>query len=627
MNNLIQELYWLEEPPKNFQKFCNNLINKKNNNKDFFRVIENLSKKNLDYSQLNTLSKILTNNTHKISENKNIFRLGILGGHTTDLFLQALPAVAMRHGLYVDIVSSDYDNIVQEVLDKNSNFNKHKYDAVLLSIDYRNLFFEKDDRLDRSAELIKTIKEAVSKNLNCPIIFQNISCPPIQLHGSYDKLNKHSLRKQIEDFNSFLYNFIQNNGDYLFDVSTLSEIIGTQNWFDFKYWALAKVPFSPNFIPIYLEFLSRILRAIKGLSKKCLVLDLDNTIWGGVIGDDGLDGIKLGQGDSISEAFLEFQKIITKLKESGVILAVCSKNNEDIARLPFKKHKDMIIKEKDISAFYANWDDKALNIQKIAKDLNIGLDSIVFFDDNPVEREFIRRNLPEVSVPELPNEDPALYSQTLLHAGYFETVLLSLEDKNRSGLYENNSKRLELKNKIESIDDYLKELDMTIEIDNFNNSSLTRVTQLINKTNQFNLTTKRYTFQQIKDLSINKNFLTIQARVTDRFGDNGIIAILIVELKNNSFNIDTWLMSCRVLSRKIEHVLFDELITYAKKKKIKTIEGAYIKTEKNLLVKDHYQKFGFKLVEQNDFLSKWILEIKTYKKIEKLPFKKTILYK
>jgi FkbH-like protein len=626
MDNLIQDLYWLEKPPKNFQTLCNNLINKKNN-KDFLRVIENLSKKNLDCSQLNTLSEILINNTYKISKNKNIFRLGVLGGHVTDLFLQALPAVAMRHGLYIDIVSSDYDNIVQEVLDKNSNFNKHKYDAVLLSIDYRNLFFEKNRSLDRSTELIKTIKKAVSKNLNCPIIFQNISCPPIQLHGSYDKLNKNSLRKQIEDFNFFLYNFIQNNGDYLFDVSALSEIIGTQNWFDFKYWALAKVPFSPNFIPIYLEFLSRILRAIKGLSKKCLVLDLDNTIWGGVIGDDGLDGIKLGQGDSISETFLEFQKTIIKLKETGVILAVCSKNNEDIARLPFKKHKDMIIKEEDISAFYANWDDKALNIQKIAKNLNIGLDSIVFFDDNPVEREFIRQNLPEVSVPELPNEDPVLYSQTLLHAGYFETVSLSSEDKNRSHLYKNNSRRLELKNKIESIDDYLEELDMTIEIDNFNDSSLTRVTQLINKTNQFNLTAKRYTFQQVKDLSINKNFLTIQARVTDRFGDNGIIAILIAELKNNSFNIDTWLMSCRVLSRKIEDVLFDELTAYAKKKKIKTIEGMYVKTEKNSLVKDHYQKFGFNLVEQKNSISKWILELKTYKKIKKLPFKKKLLYK
>jgi FkbH-like protein len=230
-------------------------------------------------------------------------------------------------------------------------------------------------------------------------------------------------------------------------------------------------------------------------------------------------------------------------------------------------------------------------------------------------------------VPELPNEDPVLYSQTLLHAGYFETVSLSSEDKNRSHLYKDNSRRLELKNKIESIDDYLEELDMTIEIDNFNDSSLTRVTQLINKTNQFNLTAKRYTFQQVKDLSINKNFLTIQARVTDRFGDNGIIAILIAELKNNSFNIDTWLMSCRVLSRKIEDVLFDELTAYAKKKKIKTIEGMYVKTEKNSLVKDHYQKFGFNLVEQKNSISKWILELKTYKKIKKLPFKKKLLYK
>ena len=381
---------------------------------------------------------------------------------------------------------------------------------------------------------------------------------------------------------------------------------------------MAKIPFDLNYVPIFSEYILRILGNKLGKSKRCLICDLDNTLWGGVIGDDGLDGILIGNGDPVSEAHLDLQKIILEIRNRGIALAICSKNNEKNALLPFTKHPEMILKEKHFAIIQANWTDKASNIRLIAKSLSLGLESMVFLDDNPVERAQVRQELPEVAVPELPN-DPSLFAKTLLSAGYFETVSFSEEDKKRAKSYEDNSKRLKLLKTSSNINKFLKDLDMKISFENFDKLGRSRITQLINKSNQFNLTTKRYSENKIEGLEKNKNFFTRQIRLKDKYGDNGMICVVICEKQKQKWIIDTWLMSCRVLGRKVELATLSNLIYSAKKFKIKEIIGKYIPTNRNSLVKNHYKDLGFKLKSKKNKVELWTINTDDYS-FKKIPF-------
>jgi FkbH-like protein len=349
-------------------------------------------------------------------------------------------------------------------------------------------------------------------------------------------------------------------------------------------------------------------------------LDLDNTLWGGVIGDDGLEGIVVGQGDPQGEAFLGVQRAALTLRERGVVLAVSSKNNDETARLPFREHPEMLLRENHLAVFQANWNDKATNIRAIAAELSLGLDSFVFLDDNPAERRLVRDMLPEVAVPELP-EDPALYARTLLAAGYFEAIAFSEEDQKRADFYQNNARRVVLHRATGDLNSYLQTLDMTITFQPFDEIGRARIAQLISKSNQFNLTTRRYTEAQVGEIEDDPDCFTLQVRLVDTFGDNGMISVIICRREANDWRIDTWLMSCRVLGRRVEQAVLQELLDQARARGITRIVGIYRPTERNSLVKDHYSKLGFTEFERaNDGSTHWSFDVAT-RKNESLPMK------
>ena len=343
-----------------------------------------------------------------------------------------------------------------------------------------------------------------------------------------------------------------------------------------------------------------------------MVLDLDNTLWGGVIGDDGLEGIKLGQGSSSGEAFVAIQTMALQLRSRGIILAVCSKNEEDVARLPFREHPDMVLREDHIAVFQANWSDKAANLRTIASTLNIGLDALVFLDDNPAERMQVRTALPLVGVPELP-DDPALYPRALAAAGYFEAVAFSEEDRNRADYYRVNSQRAQALSSSGDLGGYLASLDMVCSIGRVDALSRSRVAQLINKSNQYNLTTRRYSETEVELAENDPARHAIQLRLVDRFGDNGIISVIITDKADETWTIDTWLMSCRVLGRRVQEAALGHLATAAVSEGAKRLVGRYIPSARNRMVAGHYQSLGFVLVETSlDGKTEWRLDLADY---------------
>jgi FkbH-like protein len=343
-------------------------------------------------------------------------------------------------------------------------------------------------------------------------------------------------------------------------------------------------------------------------------------VWGGIIGDDGLEGIKIAQGDAIGEAYLAVQRIALDLRQRGIVLAVSSKNSDEVARAPFEQHPEMLLKLEHIAVFQANWNDKATNIQAIAEELSLGLDSIVFLDDNPAERGLVRKLLPQVAVPELP-DDPSDYARTLAAGGYFEAITMAAEDLKRADFYQDNAKRAGLQKQAGGVDAYLASLDMTITLHPFDGKGRARIVQLINKSNQYNLTTRRYTEPEILDLERDPSVFTLQVRLTDIFGDNGMISVVICRpLGNEVWDIDTWLMSCRVLGRKVEHMVLREILDHARAAGIHKLIGTYRPTDRNRLVVDHYGKLGFnKVREEASGLTEWELLVDRITDFEALP--------
>ncbi|MFC6746397.1 HAD-IIIC family phosphatase [Methylobacterium persicinum] len=336
-----------------------------------------------------------------------------------------------------------------------------------------------------------------------------------------------------------------------------------------------------------------LLGALRGKSRKCLILDLDNTMWGGVIGDDGMAGINMRQGDATGEAHLTLQQAALELHKRGILLAVSSKNTDEVAREPFRSHPEMLVREKHIVAFQANWRDKASNIAAIAQELNIGLDSLVFMDDNPVERDQIRQALPQVLVPEL-SSDPSDYARRMLATNAFEAVAFLQEDKARSESYKANAQRLALKSDAINMEDYLASLEMEIHFDPFDETGRSRIAQLINKSNQYNLTTRRYTESEVAQLEEDSRAFTLQVRLKDKFGDNGMISVVICRAEGDDvWQIDTWLMSCRVLGRQVEHMVLQELLHHARAAGVRRLVGEWRPSGRNDMVRDHYAKLGF----------------------------------
>jgi len=435
----------------------------------------------------------------------------------------------------------------------------------------------------------------IQERLGSQVLQNNFDTPPWRSLDNHEMRHSAAQSRFITDLNRLLAErappFVT-----IHDVDVIASNAGRRAWGDPRFFLHAKLPCAPEHMVEYAHSVASLVGAQQGLSRKCLVLDLDNTLWGGVIGDDGIGGIRIGEGDAEGEAFLMFQRYVKALQTRGVILAVCSKNDERIAREVFEQHPDMLIKFDDISCFVANWTDKATNLRAIAKRLNIGLNSLVFIDDNPAERSLVRQILPEVAVPEV-STDPIDYVAALERHRYFQVGTLGLEDFKRTEYYRANAQRAEIES-AGTIDDFLRSLDMTSVIGPIQPATMERSAQLINKSNQFNLTTRRRNVAEVQAL-VDSGWITVTVTLTDRFGDNGLISVILGRIDGQILHVDTWVMSCRVLKRGVERFTLNYLCKTARDRGLKAIRGEYIPTPRNDLVRNHYAELGFANVETN----------------------------
>lgn len=531
-------------------------------------------------------------------------RLAILGSSTLTHLHPAIRVGALRRGIWVTTYENDYGLYLQELHDPASALYAFQPDAVLFSFDAPHLASGVSSRsapkeveavFDEVCARIRQCWERARESFKGPVIQQ----VPLNVHPILLGNNEHRLPGSRHAFTQRLCARMREMADAagveLLALDERAARDGLAAWHDAALWHRSKQEVTPSAAPMYGELVGRLLAARQGRSSKCLVLDLDNTLWGGVIGDDGMDGIVLGQGSPAGEAFTELQTYARELAGRGVVLAVCSKNDEANAVEPFESHPDMVLKRRDIACFMANWSDKPSNLRMIAHTLSIGLDSLVFVDDNPFERALVRRELPMVAVPEIP-EDPALVTRCLSDAGYFEGTTVTQEDRERSGQYQANISREILRSASTDLPAYLRGLQMELVWQRFDSVGLKRTVQLINKTNQFNLTTRRYTEEEVLAVMNDARAFGLQLRLTDRFGDNGIIAIVIGRLVPDAagdVHLDTWLMSCRVLGRQVEQATMNVVAAEARRIGAARLIGEYRPTKKNGMVKDHYRRMGF----------------------------------
>jgi FkbH-like protein len=535
-------------------------------------------------------------------------RLAVLGSSTLTHLLPTIRVAGLRRSIWIDTYENEYGQYRQELSDLASPLHEFGPNAVLLALDAHDLTagvtaaMDPDDAeaaLTEVAERIRSIWREVRATLGCPILHQAALPVHLPLLGNNEHRLAGSRATFLSRLNSRLRTMAEEEGVDVLAVDDRAAQDGLRAWHDPGLWHRAKQEVSLAAAPMYGDLVGRWVAAKQGRSFKCLVLDLDNTVWGGVIGDDGMEGIVLGQGSPLGEAYVAFQDYARELSRRGVILAVCSKNDAANALEPFEKHPDMVLRRGDIASFIANWSDKAANIRAIAEELNIGLDSLVFIDDNPFERNLVRQELPMVAVPEV-SDDPTAYPIALADAGYFEGLAVTDEDRERTSQYQGNKARDALKASATDLPGYLRGLEMRLITKSFDRVGLQRIVQLINKSNQFNLTTRRYTDEDVIAVMANPDAFGLQLRLLDRFGDNGVIAIVIGRLQpNKDLLIDTWLMSCRVLGRQVEPTTLNLIAREAGNLGARRLVGEYIPTRKNGMVKDHYAKLGFTVRERD----------------------------
>jgi FkbH-like protein len=617
LNPLYSELHWLPRAPDDIAGRLKSLTA---TSERLGTEIRSVAQHFLNLNQLTKLSKIIEKSRAAgvLLDPLIPFRLGVLSNSTVDLIVPAMIASAARRGINLEVFQAPYDQVAQEALTLDSKINLSNPDAVLFALDYRALPLNASPGNPETAaatvrgvmEYLEALRYGIKAGSGALCIFQSFPIPAEPLFGSLDVALPGTLRNLLDSINRELAALIVGSGDVLLDIAGLAQLVGQADWHDTQLWNLAKFPFSDALIPLYADHVARTIAAVRGKSGKVLILDLDNTIWGGVIGDDGLEGIRIAQGDAAGEAHLAVQRLALDLRERGILIAVSSKNSDQTAREPFEKHPEMLLRLEHIAVFQANWNDKASNIEAIAEELSLGLDAMVFLDDNPAERGLIRKLLPQVAVPELP-EEPAFFARTLSAGGYFEAIAFAAEDRARAGFYQDNAKRAELKRHVGGVGDYLASLDMTITFQPFDSTGRARIVQLINKSNQYNLTTRRYTEPEIAAAENDSSMFTLQVRLADKFGDNGMISVIICKRVDiDDWEIDTWLMSCRVLGRKVESTVLREIIEHARAAGIRRLVGVFRPSERNGMVVDHYAKLGFdKMAVDPSGESRWVFSV------------------
>jgi FkbH-like protein len=621
---MLFEMGWLPSPGSHFRDRLRGLQAELAGppSEDFHERVVALATAVLDENQLGQLARLAVKalaSGHSFAGLTKA-KIALVGDGTLSLLAPAIVGSGLRHGLLLDMVEGGYGSVVQEAVDPTSHLHSARLDMAIVASDGRLLGLDRaagsreeaQAKVDAAFQRIRMIVEGLRPSVASSIFVQTVVPPVEPLFGSFDRVETGSVFAMVEALNKKIVEWATDGGIILVDIARLAASVGLERWDEPRHWHASKLSFAPGAIPVYADVVARTIAAARGKARKCLVLDLDNTLWGGVIGDDGVAGIALGQGSASGEAFLAIQQMALELRARGIVLAVCSKNEDDAARLPFREHPDMLIREDHIAVFQANWTDKAANLRAIAEMLNIGIDALVFLDDNPAEREQVRQELPLVAVPELP-EDPALYPRMLAAGGYFETVAFSAEDRERAGYYQANAERAAQLSASGDIDSYLASLEMVCAIRRVDAVSRARVSQLINKSNQFNLTTRRYSESEVAVAEADPARHAIQIRLVDRFGDNGIISVIIADKAADRWEIDTWLMSCRVLGRRVEQAALAHLAAAARAEGATAIVGRYIPSPKNKMVAGHYEKLGFALVEStDDGGSIWRLDLAGY---------------
>lgn len=545
-------------------------------------------------------------------------KVALLGDTATQLLVTAIKGEAVDRKLSIDIYEGEYNQVERQLMDPTSEL--YAYDAdVTIIFQSTHKYGEYHSSL--SVEKQKLLAEErlafVSSLCESPFFSQKkiiyFNYPEIEdtIFGSYANKVESSFSYQVRKLNFELMNLsIQYPNLFICDIAGLQNVFGRRFMFAPNVYMTTEMVLSVNALPYVASRVVDIMAAIRGQFKKCLILDLDNTVWGGVIGDDGLEGIELGHGLGIGKAFTEFQMWVKKLKQRGIIICVASKNNEETAKEPFEKHPDMVLKLDDIAVFQANWETKVDNIRTIQSILNIGFDSMVFLDDNPFERNIVRDNIPGITVPELP-DDPAMYLEYLYSLNLFETASYSDADKDRTKQYQVEAKRVSLSKTFTNEADFLKSLNMVSTVSGFTKFNTPRVAQLSQRSNQFNLRTVRYTEADIEVMAKDPDVIDLSFTLEDKFGDNGLIAVVIMKRQDaETLFVDTWFMSCRVLKRGMENFTLNTMVEYAKAKGYKRMIGEYIPTPKNKMVEMHYANLGFSPLEASD--QQYVLDLESY---------------
>ena len=608
-----------------------NMEEKVDISKLFLKVTEGRAG-NLNEYDVTILMK-LANRLKKWKESEGVkdsaMRIAILGSYSIQHFAGVLDVFLQGSGIETCIYEGEYDGINMDVLDEHSKLYQFKPEIVILMTHSPDIHYfpellsseeQINDALQHQMAYYRNLWAHIGKMSDCQIMQTNFVVPMHRALGNMEAGYSFSQSNYIRLLNLEL---AKERPKYvtIIDVDYLASAVGKKRWFDYSAYFLTKSGFHVDFLgDVAFLFLSEIL-AIKGRTRKCLVLDLDNTLWGGVVGDDGYDKIQIDPHNAVGESYRYFQQYVKNLRDRGVILAVCSKNEEETAKQPFEKNPDMILKLSDFASFKANWNDKASNIREIAKELNIGIDSLVFVDDNPAERELVKQFLPDVLVVDLP-EDPAEYADALEAAAPFEWVELTKEDLNRADSYQADRERAKLSESFVDYGDYLQSLQMEGTADIVGESQTERFVQLINKSNQFNLRTKRYTDAQIEEMQKDGNVRMIYVNLKDRFTNYGIISCIILRKTDDQCFIDTWLMSCRVLKRGVEDFAFRKVIEEARNMGCERIVGEYIPTKKNGMVKDFYSDLGFRLLGEP--IEKDVVESRLYEYPVQKDYKKKI---
>ncbi len=528
-------------------------------------------------------------------------RIAILGGSTTTEVKSMLELFLLAQGIEPVFYESGYNRYLEDVEFENPDLWNFKPNIVFIHTTWHNISefpelleaeIDVEQRARREMARFESLWEKIHTELGALIIQNNFDLPSTRPLGNLEASDSFGRVNFVLRMNAEFASYARNHSRFLInDILYLSAQLGQSVWFRPSYWYNFHMALSPTATVALAHNVAAMVKSVYGKSKKCLVLDLDNTLWGGVIGDDGLQNLILGRDHPVGEAYRDFQRYVKDLQRRGIILAVCSKNDVENAKEGFS-HPDSILKLEDFSAFKANWNPKPENIREIAAELNIGLDSIVFVDDNPAERVLVEEQLPEVAVPNV-GADVSCFAEVLEHERYFEVDKIVQDDLSRSAYYSSNAQRQSCQARFSDYGEFLASLEMTAEIGHFLPVYLERITQLINKTNQFNLTTRRYTSGEVEDIAQDPAFVTLYGRLADKFGDNGLVSVLIGQVSHETLQLDLWLMSCRVIKREMEFAMFDALVEQCQVRGVRKIVGIYIPYNKNSMVAGHYASLGF----------------------------------